>query len=232
VSQTAALYHLQELDSQIDTIRKRLDEIAKLMSQDDALKTAQLTLTTAEKSHLQWRTRQNELELERSTLQEEAKATEQRLYAGQVLNPRELTDLQDKLAELNRRIEALEEPILEAMLAVEEDSQRIEKAKSELERITSERAHQFGELDKEQTTFSEQLDKLLEETRQARASIEAQHLETYNQLRQHPGGLAVTLLKGNECGVCGVELTSQMIQHVRRGKVVACPTCNRILHIR
>ncbi|MBN1313435.1 MAG: hypothetical protein JXB30_18655 [Anaerolineae bacterium] len=232
MSQTAALYHLQTLDSQIDTIRTRLSEIAELLSQDDVVRTAQNTLTAAEQSHLKWHTRQTELELERSTLQEEAKVAEKRLYSGRVLNPRELTDLQDKLAELNRRIEALEEPILEAMLAIEENSQHIEQARSQFEHVMSEQSHQFGELDKEQTVLSSQLDQLLAETGQTRSNIEPQYLETYSRLRQRPGGLAVTLLKGNECGVCGVELTSQMAQRVRHGKVITCPTCNRILHIR
>ncbi|MBN1427679.1 MAG: hypothetical protein JXB07_04785 [Anaerolineae bacterium] len=231
MSQTAALYHLQTLDSQIDTIRKRLDEIARLLSQDDVLQAAQIALTNAEQSHIKWHARQTELELERASVQEEVKDTETRLYSGKISNPRELTDLQDKLAELNRRSESLEEPILEAMLAVEADTTTVEQAQKALDRVVNERSHQFGELDKEQTTFSEQLTQLLAETEQERSHINIQHLEIYDQLRQRPGGLAVTLLKGDECGVCGVELTSQMAQRVRRGDVLTCPTCNRILHV-
>jgi predicted nucleic acid-binding Zn-ribbon protein len=230
VSQTAALYQLQMLDSQIDVIRKRLAEIADLLGQDDVLRAAQSTLTNAEQAHARWHAQQGQLEAERMAVQEEAKATEERLYSGRVLNPRELTDLQDKLVELNRRIEALEEPTLEAMLAVEEEKQHIENGQRELQRIMSERALRFGELDKEQKSLSSQLDQLLADSTQARTKITSQHLGVYDRLRQRPGGLAVTLLRGEECSVCGVELTSQMAQRVHRGEVLNCPTCDRILH--
>lgn len=231
MSQTAALYHLQKLDSQLDGIRKRLTEIAELLGQDEALQSAQQALAGAEQSHTKWHARQTELELERGTLQEEAKTIESRLYSGHVANPRELTDLQDKLAELNKRIEMLEEPILQAMLAVEEDGQRVVAARGELERVTGERAHIFGELSQEQSTLSAQIDELQTKTNKVRSQIAAQHLDMYDRIRQRPGGLAVAVLNGDECGICGVELTSQLAQQVRRGEVLTCPTCNRILHI-
>jgi predicted nucleic acid-binding Zn-ribbon protein len=231
VSQTAALYHLQKLDSKIDGIRKRLTEIDELLGQDEALRSAQHGLADAEESHSKWHARQTELERERGTLQEEAKAIESRLYSGHIPNPRELTDLQDKLAELTKRVEMLEEPVLQAMLAIEEDGQRIVAARDELERIRGERARKFGELGEEQTALSAQLDGLLAEANQARSQITAQHLDTYDRIRQRPGGLAVTMLNGEECSVCGVELTSQLAQQVRRGEVLTCPTCNRILHV-
>ncbi len=231
MSQTAALYQLQKLDSQIDAIRKRLVEIAELLGQNAVLRTAQRALADAEQSHSKWHARQTELELERGTLQEEGKAIESRLYSGHIANPRELTDLQDKLAELNKRIETLEEPILQAMLAVEEQGQLIMGARSELERITGEQALKSGELGQEQAALTAQLDGLLAEASQARSKIAAQHLSVYDRVRQRPGGLAVTILKGDECSTCGVELTSQLAQQVRRGEVLTCPTCNRILHV-
>ena len=231
MSQTATLYYLQKLDSQADVLRRRLAEIVESLGQDEALRSARHALADAEQSLSKWHTRQTELEIERATIQEEAKATESRLYSGNILNPRELTDLQDKLVELNKRIETLEEPILQAMLVVEEDSQRVVAARGDLERITSEQAHRFGELGEEQAALSAQLDGLLAETTAARSKIPVQHLEIYDRIRQRSGGLAVTILKGDECGMCGVELTSQLAQQVRRGEVLTCPTCNRILHI-
>jgi predicted nucleic acid-binding Zn-ribbon protein len=231
VSQTAGLYHLQKLDSQADGIRQRLTEIAELLGQDEALRSAQQALTDTQQSLSAWHTRQTGLEMERATIQEEAQATESRLYSGNIPNPRELTDLQDKLVELNKRIETLEEPILEAMLAIEDHNQQVAAGREELEHITGEQAHKFGELGEERARLSAQLDGLLAEANAARSKIPAQYLEMYDRIRKRPGGLAVTLLKGDECGICGVELTSQLAQQVRRGEVLICPTCNRILHV-
>lgn len=229
MSQTAALYHLQTLDSQIDAVRKRLDEINELLSQNEAVRAAQTALTDAENSLNEWRTRQASLERERDQLQQEAKTDEDRLYSGHVHNPREMTDLQDKIAELNHRRESLEEPILAAMLAVDEGATAIKSRQADLDHVIDDQKHAFGQLGQEQTELTERLTALVGEAGQVRDEIEASHLALYDKLRKKSGGVAVTQLRGNGCGVCGVDLTTQQAQRVRHDEILPCPTCGRIL---
>jgi predicted nucleic acid-binding Zn-ribbon protein len=232
VSQPANLYHLQSLDSQIDSIRDRLAEIDQLLAQNEAVRAAQAALEAAEKSQRDWRTKLAELELEREKLKGDAETTEKRLYSGKVLNPRELTDLQDKLAELNTRHKSLEEPVLEAMLQVEECAESVQEAGGNLERVKGEQAKKMGELSTERADLEVQLAGLLEEAESTRETIELEHRQLYDSLRkQMRGGIAVTAVKGGECTVCGVELTSQDKQRVSRGQVLTCTTCHRILYI-
>jgi predicted nucleic acid-binding Zn-ribbon protein len=232
VSQPASLYHLQSLDSQIDSIRKRLAEIDTLLAQNEAVRAAQAALEAAQGSQRDWRAKQAGMEAERQKLKGEAEAAEKRLYSGKVLNPRELTDLQDKLAELNHRHASLEEPLLEAMLQSEECAASVQEAADELERVKQEQAEHLGELSEEQAGLESQLAGLLAEAEQTRQEIEPEHLQLYDSLRdQMRGGIAVAAVNGSECAVCGVELTSQDKQLVRRGEVLTCTTCHRILYI-
>ncbi len=224
------LYQLQSLDSQIDTTRKRLEEIDQQLSQNEAVHAAQVALTEAQATHHHWRARQTDLELERTQLKEEAEAAEKRLYAGKIQNPRELADLQNKIAELRRRREGLEEPLLEAMYGNEESAEILHQAEVEFERVKAKQTDTLGVLTAEQAELKPKLRELEDQATEVRSNVSTANLTLYDQLRQRPGSIAVTKLNGEECGVCGVQVTSQLIQRIRRGEVIECPTCGRILH--
>ncbi|HPV07721.1 MAG TPA: hypothetical protein PLD57_11655 [Aggregatilineales bacterium] len=231
MNQTAALYQLQTLDSQIDTIRARLAEIERLLSEDAAVRRAQVRLDRATSSQQKWRTRLTDLELERRRLHEEAESIEQRLYSGKVLNPRELTDMQGKLHELRQRHEGMEEPVIEAMLEIEAGEEAVQEARAHLERVTAERTSALGELTEERQKLLDQLAGLEQQVASARAEVEPKYLAQYDRLRKRPGGLAVSALNHNaECSACGMQVTTSMRQQVRHGSVIACPTCQRILY--
>jgi uncharacterized protein len=231
VSQPAALYHLQMLDSKLDEVRKRLNEIQKQLGADQEVRAAQQLVSDIEADQHEWHSKQLLLELEKSSLQEDINATETRLYGGQIFNPRELTDLQDKLNELKQRIEDLDEPILEAMVNTEDLSQRATLSRADLARILESKAESAGELGKEQIALTHTMVTLESEVQQARSPVEPTGLSLYDRLRAKPGGVSVATIRGSECGGCGVELTSQVVQRVRRGEVVTCPTCGRILYL-
>jgi predicted nucleic acid-binding Zn-ribbon protein len=230
VSQTAALSHLQTLDSQLDTVRKRLAEIEELLNQNAAVRAAQTALADAETSLSDWRTKQTELERDRDKFKQEAKSAEERLYSGQVFNPREMTDLQDKITELTHRQESLEEPTLEAMLAIEEGGETVKTRQTELEQVLAEQARSFGALGSEQTELTTRRTSLEADVASAREAVQAPHLATYDRLRKK-SGVAVARIEGAGCGVCGVELNSQQIQRIRHDEIIPCPTCGRILVI-
>ena len=231
MTQTTALYKLQTIDSKLDSIRKRLKAIDKQLSENEVVRAAMQARDEAEETLKKWKTRQTDLELERQQLRDEAKTSEERLYSGRIHNPRELGDLQNKVAELKRRINDLEDPVLEAMLEIEEGTARVEQTQADFDRITAEHADLFGELTAEKESLLSEHDERMTEIEQRRAEVDAPNLRLYDSLRKRPGGIAVATLNANgECSVCGVQVTSSMSQQVRRGKVIPCPTCGRILY--
>jgi predicted nucleic acid-binding Zn-ribbon protein len=230
VSQTSSLLHLQTLESQLDSLRKRSEEIGIQLSQSEAVRIAQARLEEATRNVQHWQSRQKDLEFERDQLQADVKASEERLYSGQIFNPRELTDLQDKIAELNQRRDALENPILEAMLALEDGFAQEQSVRAVLDKVLADQAETLGALTVEQEGVITRIKSLEPQALEARQPISQQNLVLFDRLRQRPGGIAVAILHGEECGGCGVELTSQQAQQVKRGDVVPCPTCGRILH--
>ncbi len=230
MTQTAALYHLQSLDSQIDAARKRLDDVNRQLGDNAALREAQAAVDVARADLTHWQTRQTDLDLERRQLKEEADTLEERLYSGRVSNPRELEDIQHKVAELHRRWDSLEEPVLEAMLEIEQHTADLAGADADLERVTQEQADTTGELTAEKATLTASLADLTDRAEALRKTVDASYLRLYDSLRAKAGGIAVAELSCNhECGVCGVQITSRLAQQVGRDEVLTCPTCGRIL---
>lgn len=232
MKQTAALYQLQTLDSQLDAARKRLAEIDRLLGEDQAVRRAQARLERAVAHLRTWRTRLADLELERQQLREEADSVEQQLYSGKVHNPRELSDMQGKTAELRRRHAEMEEPIIEAMLEIEAGEADVEQAQARHDAALAAQADSHGSLAEERSRLVEQIAGLEAQIEPARAAVEPRHLAIYDRLRQRPGGLAVAALTGSaECSACGMQVTSSMRQQVQHGKVLTCPTCTRLLYL-
>lgn len=229
MSHTSALFQLQQVDSVGDRLRKRLSEVEALLNENEAIRAAQAALKGAEETHLKWKTRQTDLELERAQMRQEQEAAHHRLYSGQIHNPRELTDLQDKVAELDHRLEALEEPLLEAMVGVDEGQQAAASARQQLERVTHEQSQLLGELTTERGQLLADLKAHESRASQLRNAIEAAALAVYDRLRQR-SPIAVAELRAEQCGVCRSEIMSTVAQQARHGQVVTCPTCGRILH--
>ncbi len=232
MSQSGSLYHLQTLDSELEAVRTRLAEVAALLQDDRAVQTAQAALDDARNRQRQWQTRVNEMEHERASLRDEAAAAEERLYSGRVHNPRELTELQDKVRELTQRRDALEEPLLEAMLASDQAEADCAAAEARLSAAKKEHQQAAGDLAAEERGLSARQAQLEADIAHSRQTIDAQYLSLYDQLRRRPGRVAVTPVIRDECGVCHVRLTSQQAQQIHRGEVLTCPTCGRILVFR
>ena len=231
MSETAELYHLQTLDSQIDADRARLKAIERALNENQAVRRAQAILKRASDNLTHWKTRQKDLELEREQLRQEAARTEERLYSGKVHNPRELTDMQGKLAELQRRHADIEEPIIEAMLEVEAGEERRAEAEAGLARITAEHADTLGALQAEKEALQAALADRLAQVEPTRAKLSPTQIRQYDGLRKRLRGVAVAKVTPNgECSLCGMQLTSGQRQQTRHGHVSQCPTCTRILY--
>ncbi|NDJ36462.1 MAG: hypothetical protein GYB64_17550, partial [Chloroflexi bacterium] len=157
------------------------------------------------------------------------KRLEQRLYSGEVTNPRELTELQEKVEELRRRHAELEEPQVEAQLMLEGAREAVTTAEADLKSVREKHADSLGALTDEQAELEERLDALGQEAHETRDKIADEHLELYDELYRLKGGRAVSDLEHSICTACGMQITTRTEQMIRRGRVTQCPNCGRIL---
>ncbi len=229
MSQIQLLYQLQQIDSEFQDKRQRLAEVLRAQKETAELLQARERMETAVSTLRQWQTQRQDLSLELDGVNSKAKRSEQRLYSGNVKNPKELSDLQNEIAALGRRRSALEDEILEAMIMLEEAEAEHAAAEKALADMTAQWEKSQASLKKEQNELALRLNALNEQRKQYLPRIDSGRLAEYEQLRQKKGGLAVAGLRQNVCLGCRLTVSANKMKEAQEGRLVYCGGCGRIL---
>lgn len=232
MSQTRALYRLQRLDLAIDTQRERVREINAALEQNEALRQLQTQVTDLEGALRYQETRASDLNLEIQTVTDQTAQLTDRLYGGQVSNPKELEDIQKKIAERKRHRVRLEDDLLDSMIQVEDVQTALAAARQELQHVETTWAAEQKKLSGELQRVKLDLKTLKTDRQAAVGEVSAETLELYETLRARKKGHAVAVLENGSCSVCRVGQTDNIIQQVRQNQQwVMCTSCGRILVI-
>ena len=225
----ADLYRLQCLDSEGDAKQRRLAEVEAALGESGPLRQARRALESMQVLVRKWTLRQRDLELEIQGLSDKRAHFEQRLYSGVVKNPKELADLQAKVAALKRRRQKREDDLLEVMIEREEPEAAHARARAHLDETQADWSAQQADLMAER----EALEGRLAEIGQARAellpSVEAGDLAAYQALRSWKGGLTVVQVRDGACGGCSVVISPSLEWQLREAQLVYCDNCGRMI---
>ena len=231
MSAAMGLYRLQQVDSQIDGIQARQQEIRETLQNDLKLRAATQALSAADSKYKDSSRalKQTETEVEKQRIKIEQ--TESSLYGGRVQNPKELQDLQKDVASLKKHLETLEERELEAMVLIETSENELQTAKTELDQTQVNLNDQYRDLSKENETLDKELERLEHERNAILSDLISSAVSTYEQIRKQRRGIAVTTISDSACTACGTTLTLSLQQSARSAtQLFTCPTCGRILY--
>lgn len=231
MSASLGLYRLQQVDSQIDRTRVKLDTIQKTLENDIELREAVNRLTNAQTKHHLAHHELKNASAEAHAQKIKIEQTESNLYGGGVQNPKELQDLQKDAASLKKHLTTLEERELEAMVQSEAADADQQKATTDLELIQARLGNEHKNLIADQADLMKELSRLSEEREAALGPIESNLLQSYEDLRQQKRGVAVTQAVDNACTSCGTILSASLQQTARSQKQLAyCSSCGRIIY--
>ena len=229
MSRAASLYRLQLLDLEEEKVRRRLAEITDALGETPALRQAREAARKAADEAQRWAIRQRDLELEVEGVKNEISTTERRLYGGGVRNPKELGDLQAKVASLRRLLERREEELLEAMIAREEAKEAQKAAQAHLEAVEAAWSHDQAALREEEEGLEARVAEISREQEALLPQIPPDDLATYRALRRTKGGQAVAVMRAGACTACGMEVPSGRMERAREMDLFFCGNCERIL---
>ncbi|NLE75753.1 MAG: hypothetical protein GX605_03230 [Chloroflexi bacterium] len=230
MNDSALFYRLQMLDVEADEGQRRLQEIAALLSGNEALAEARRVLGQAQAALSTAQAALRELELQSQSLAEKTETTERRLYSGQVRNPKELAGLEEEHQYLLRRRLSLDEELLEAMVALEEASDQEQAAQAVVQTLEAEWAEARVALRDEQASLQARLAELAVQRQPLAAQVKTDDLRLYEGLRPRRGGRAVALVRGRVCQGCGMAVPTAFLSRVRDAEeLMRCPNCDRIL---
>ena len=229
MTQIDELYRLQQIDSEIREKKQRLREVLQAQKADQELRAAREAHEAAASVLERAQKEQQQLELELGQIDSKVRRSEERLYSGKVKNPKELEDLQQEIASLGRRREALETEILETMVQVEEAQEQDHDTGVTLEETESNWQKRVAGLQREQNELAVRINELLEKRQAQVGRVESPMLKLYENTASRKGGVAVAGLKQDMCQVCGVRTSSIKSRQAQAGELVYCGSCGRIL---
>ncbi len=231
MSQVQQLYQLQQIDTEIREKKQRLGEVLRAQKETVVLLAAKGRLETAVTDLQNWQTQRQTLNQELQTLKSKAKSAEQRLYSGNVKNPKELADLQSSIESMGRQRSALEDEILEAMIMIEDAETEKAAADQALQTIQAEWEKSQVSLKKEQNELALRVHELMGQRQARLSSIIPEFLAEYEAIGRKANGVAVVKIKNSICTGCRLNVSAQKEKEAREGKKVYCASCGRILAV-
>ena len=230
MNNVAVLWQLQTIDQEIDEKTKRLHQVDESLANDPALSASRAALTTEQKKLSDLRATLRDRELEASSLDAKIKELNQRLYSGNVANPKELDGLSKDLQMHHRLRSSLDDKLLELMDAVEQAQSRADAQAKSFQQSETKRGGDVEKLSQERATIEKRLAHLEADRDKTRAQLDNGTRHTYDQLRRTKAGRAVVQLRRDSCGACGVTVPTGLVNRVRTGnEIVFCTGCGRIL---
>jgi predicted nucleic acid-binding Zn-ribbon protein len=225
----AALAQLQLLDTEMDALRKRYDEVERLLADR-----SQVELTEAEEreaaAHVSdRRTMQRDRELELTSLEARIAELERRLYSGRIHNTKELESLSNESQMFKDHKLKLEEKVLGLMDDTERAERVAQAAQQRAEAARTEQARTEQAWAAELVRLRTELDALEAQAAAVRPRVVPEHLDTYDRMRRR-SGLVVVKVRGHNCGACGVELSARVLEQARDDNLLpTCDNCGRVL---
>lgn len=174
------------------------------------------------------------LEQEAGIIAGKIEREENRMYSGEVVNPKELSAIQDEVAMFRRQKAPLEEEALDLMMRrdeLQEERERLRREVADLEREAD------GVRERIEKAVAE-IDRELEAEEAKRSSlvepIPSDVLEIYEDLRGQKRGIGVGALEQGICSACREQLSAMEIDRVRRQSregehLFRCEHCRRLL---
>lgn len=230
MSQAKILYRFQKLDLELDARRYRVSQITATLEQDSTIRQAQAEVDALQEALRHRETHAADLNLELQSVASQVTELGNHLYGGHVNNPKELGDIENKIAERKRHHASLENDLLETMIAVEELQASLSEAARLLNEVKASRATEHQALIDEMQRLKGEIKTLKTNRKALETQITPDNLELYQTLRAKKQGHAVAFLDGEACSRCKVDQTTLLVQQVRQDhEIIMCDNCGRIL---
>ena len=230
------LLDLQKVDSGVDRLNQRkadLPEQRELDELNEQRSAIAVTHAEAQTSLDAVAREQTKLETEIQQIDDKVSHEQNRLYSGDVSNPKELANIQAELDALRRRKAHLEDEELEVM----ERREGIEKEHGDLVAtvadIDAKIADATSRRDAASVEIETELRRLGDERAQLLPTISSEVVEMYEDIRTRRGGVAVGALVDGTCRACGLPLSPAQRDEIKRSDdpIIRCENCRRLLVI-
>jgi len=224
------LYQLQELDLEIESGERALEQVTGQIGESRAVLDAQAQLQSEQERLEGLKHQQHTAEWEIDDISNKIAAAAEKLFSGQIKNPKELASLQQDVDMLKTQCNRLEEKALGVIDQVEQSEAAVAGISSELKTMTADWQRQQKQLAEEMARLKAALSDFKQKWQRLAQEIETETVEFYQQLRERKG-TAVAKVEQGICRGCRISLPTTDLQRARGRNLVQCSSCGRILFL-
>jgi len=227
-----ALYELQNIDMQLSKVKRTLASLDDGSTKKQAVEAATAQAEQANKLLHEATTEQRDKELNLKTIEVKEKTYRDKLYAGMVTNPKELSSMEKEIEMLEKQQGKLEERILELMDIVEERKTAVANAQTTLKDAEQSLADHLTKLQKDKAILSTKAHELMPKRETAAAKIDPILMKRYDAMRVRLGGLVVSKIDTVSGSACHTQITGGLMIELRKHpEMQTCDNCGRILYM-
>ncbi len=223
------LFALQKLDTSLFELRAKLQETQLALQEPTELVSLRTEAETLNESLATTTAQVKDKELNIGTLQEKLSRSTERLYSGQVKNPKELEDLEAEVKSIGKRVEGLELELMEAVEKQETLKSDSSTSNELLAEMEADWKTQSQDLRISQGEIATEMKAILEKRKPKVEKIAPNVLNNYMKLLKSKSGLGIVKLKGSNCEGCKIGMDGGTVRQVNSGQLLSCPSCGRYL---
>jgi len=224
------LYQLQEVELEIEANELALAQITSQLGESQAVVRARTELKLKQQHLEELRRQQHSAEWEIEDMVNKLATAEEKLYSGQIKNPKELANLQHEVDGLRDRRNQLEDKALEIMGQVELSTASVATLSNGLKTLETDWHSQQQQLSANMERLKTTLSDLERKRQLLSAEIDPQVIEFYQELKKQKGR-AVAKVEQGICYGCRILLPTTELQRARGDSLVQCSSCGRILFL-
>ena len=224
------LYQLQEVDLELESNGQAIKQVSSQLGESEAVIQVRSKLALEQKRLEELGRQQQSVEWEIDDLTNKLTTTDKELYSGRIRNPKELTSLQHEIEVLKAKRDQLEDKALEIMDQVEVTRKSVTSLESELKELEAEWRSQQQQLSASLEQLKTTLSKLQHKRQLLTAEIDPRAVEVYQEIAKQRG-TAVAKVEQGICRGCRISLPVTEMQLAKRGSLVRCSSCGRIIFL-
>ena len=222
------ILHHQRLDQRAGHVRGQIDRLRALLAGDPVAEALEQRIADAQASRrggeLELRARERDAEGRRTRL----RGREGELMSGRVRNPTELMKLNQEVEHLKSAVRQEDDATLELMERQESLEADLARLGGELSAARERTAAATPDLVTRLAALERELTVVEAEREATWQQVPDPWQEAYRRLRtRHPDPVAQAT--HGQCQACHVTVTSSGMQTLRRGALVLCENCGRLL---
>ena len=232
MGQSKQLFELQEIQQSIKIKIEELQKVTDLLDESEAL-------IRARSEHAELRERMDDLNRQQHAIEwdiddvrTKIAPAEEKLYSGNVTNPKELANLQHEVELHKAKQTKHEDTALELMEQIENNNKNLTASESHLILIEKQWKQEQKQFLKEQTKLKRELTSLEQKELSMIGHINPSILDIYKEVCDNRQGNAVARVANGMCMGCRINLSLAELQRARVDEqLIMCSYCGRIIYL-